>query len=176
MRNGEPTAAVDYVSRNCKTRCLDATGRALLEADLRGWWRGTAAATRRTYLVENGTKVKLYKAIKQARRFVVDTDLEAWVDDQNVRKGINPLPRSLLQKTIAVKRHLGIEPTANHWSARRWMQSWRKRRGIQLRRGAVREQLTIEQMHEQVIYRSAQSRPVVVCSFWLAVLQVDKNQ
>jgi len=98
MRNGEPTAAVDNVSRSCKTRCLNATGRAPLEADLRGWWRGTAAATRRTYLVEDGAKVKLYKAIKQARRFVVDTDLEAWVDDQNVRKGINPFPRTFCKR------------------------------------------------------------------------------
>ena len=37
MNNGEPTAAVEYVSRSKKTRCWDAASKQQLEADLRDW-------------------------------------------------------------------------------------------------------------------------------------------
>ena len=38
MNNGEPTAAVEYISRTNKTRSWDAACKGQLEADLRDWW------------------------------------------------------------------------------------------------------------------------------------------
>ena len=85
MNNGEPTAAVEYLSRSSKTpRCLDAPSKRQLEADLREWWRATDVDTRQKYLVVDETNAAMHKAIVQARRFAVDSSLEAWVDIQNV--------------------------------------------------------------------------------------------
>ena len=92
MSNGEPAAAVEYVSRSSKTRCLDASSKGQLEADLREWWRATDVDTCQTYLVVDETNPEMHKAIVQARRFAVDSTLEAWVDIQNVQKGIKPGP------------------------------------------------------------------------------------
>ena len=107
MNNGEPTAAVEYVSRSSKTRCLDASSKGQLEADLREWWRATDVDTRQTYLVVDETNAKLHKHIIQARRFAVDSSLEAWVDIQNVEKGINPGPGIVMQQAVVVKTHRG---------------------------------------------------------------------
>ena len=51
MNNGDPTAALHYVSRSSKTRCLDAWSKADLEAELREWWTATDVDARRTHLV-----------------------------------------------------------------------------------------------------------------------------
>ena len=96
-------------------------------------------------------------AIVQAKRFLVDGALEEWVDSQNVQKGINPVPAIVLQEAVAVKRRIGVEHPANRQSSRRWLQRWRRRRGIQLRRGAVREHLTRDQMHRKVTQGAAQT-------------------
>ena len=155
MDNGDPTAAVQYVSRSSKTRCSDPSTKAELETELREWWRATDVDTRQTYLVVDETKAQMHKAIVQARRFVVDSTLEGWVDIQNVQKGINPAPAIVMQQAVAVKRRIGVEHPANRQSSRRWLQRWRCRCGIQLRRGNVRELLSVDQMHGKVIHGAA---------------------
>ena len=152
MNNGEPTAAVGYVSRSQKTRCWDAASKQQLEADLRDWWSATDVDTRQTYLVVDERNAAMHKAIVQAKRFAVDGTLEAWVDTQNVQKGINPAPGIVMQQAAAVKRRIWVEQPANRPSSRRWLQRWRRRCGIQLRRGNVRERLSVEQMHGKVMH------------------------
>ena len=120
-------------------------------------WRQTAdVETRLRYLVVDETDAKMHKAIVQAKRFVVDGTLEAWVVTQNVQKGINPAPGIVMQQAIAVKSRIGVEHPANRRSSRRWLQRWRRRCGTQLRRGNVREQLTPHQMHGKVTHGAAQ--------------------
>ena len=63
MNNGEPTAAVEYLSRSSKTRCFDASSKGQLEADLREWWRATDVETRQTRLVLDETNAKMHQAI-----------------------------------------------------------------------------------------------------------------
>ena len=109
MNNGEPTAAVGYVSRSQKTRCWDAASKQQLEADLRDWWSATDVDTRQTYLVVDERNAAMHKAIVQAKRFAVDGTLEAWVDTQNVQKGINPAPGIVMQQAAAAKRRIGVE-------------------------------------------------------------------
>ena len=155
MNNGEPTAAVQYVARSQKTRCCDAASKEQLEADLRDWWRATDVEERQTYLVVDETNAKMRKAIVQAKRFAVDGTLEAWVDNQNVQKGIFPAPGIVMQQAVAVKRSMGVEHPANRRSSRRWLQRWRHRCGIQLRRGLVQEQLSVHQMHGKVMHGAA---------------------
>ena len=167
MNNGEPTAAVEYLSRSSKSRCSDASSKRQLEADLREWWRATDVDTRQTYLVVDETNAAMHKAIVQARRFAVDSSLEAWVDNQNVEKGINPGPGIVMQQAVAVKRRIGVEHAANRRSVRRWLQRWRSRCGIQLRRGNVRERLSVDQMHGKVLHGAARKSSRGVGSFWV---------
>ena len=176
MNNGEPTAAVEYVSRSKKSRCCDAASQRQLETDLRDWWRATDVHTRQTYLVVDETNAKMHKAIVQARRFAVDGALEAWVDTQNVQKGINPAPGIVMQQAVAVKRRIGVEHPANRRSSRRWLQRWRRRRGIQLRRGTVREQLSVDQMHGKVIHGAARKSRRGVGWFWVGRVQGRKKR
>ena len=150
LNNGEPTAAVEYVSRSNKTKCWDGVKKGKLEADLRSWWNAADAETRQRHMVADESNANMHKAFVQAKRFIVDGTLEEWVDSQNVQKGINPVPAIVLQEAVSVKRRMGVEHPANRQSSRRWLQRWRRRRGIQLRRGNVREHLTREQMHGKV--------------------------
>lgn len=155
MNNGEATAAVEYISRSNKTRSWDAASKAQLEADLMDWWRAAADDTRQTYLVMDETNAKMHNAIVQARRFTVDGTLEAWVDTQNVKKGINPSPGIVMQQAVALKSRIGVEHPANRQSSRRWLQRWRRRCGIKLQRGNVRERLSVDQMHGKVMHGAA---------------------
>ena len=112
-------------------------------------------------------KPQMHKAIVQARRFAVDSTLEGWVDIQNVEKGINPAPGIVMQQAVAVKRRIGLDHPANHRSARRWLQRWRCRCGVQLRRGNVRERLSVDQMHRKVIHGAARKCSRGVGWFWV---------
>merc|ERR1712015_59142 len=87
------------------------------------------------------------KAIVQAKRFAVDGTLEAWVESQNVQKGINPAPGNVMQQAVAVKSRIGLEHSANRRTSRKWLYRWRRRCGMQLRRGHVREMLSMQEMH-----------------------------
>ena len=153
--NGEPTAADKYVSRSNKTKCWDAASKGQLEADLRDWWRATDVGTRQTYPVVDETNGRMHKAIVQARRFAVDGTLGAWVDTQNVQKGINPAPGIVMRQAVAVERHIGVEHPANRRSSRRWLQRWRRQCGTQLRRGNAREKLSVHQKHGKVKHGAA---------------------
>ena len=150
MSSGDTASALEYVSGSSKTKWFDASTKEHLEAELRDWWRDTDLETRQTYLVMGETNAVMHNAIVQARRFAVDCTLEAWVDTQNVQKGIHPAPGIVMQEANAVKTRIGVEPTANRTSLRRWLQRWRGRRGVQLRRGHVRERLLVEEMHGKV--------------------------
>ena len=171
LNNGEPTAAVEYVARSNKTTCWDAVRKGKLEADLRDWWKAADVETRQRHVVVDESN---RKAIVQAKRFVVDGTLEEWVDSQNVQKGINPVPAIVLQEAVAVKRRIGVEHPANRQSSRRWLQRWRRRRGIRLRRGNVREHLTRDQMHRKVTHGAAQKSTGGSTGFGLPERGVEK--
>ena len=159
LNNGEPTAAVEYVARSNKTTSWDCVRRGKLEAELRDWWKAADVETRQRHVVVDESNANMHKAFVQAKRFIVDDTLEEWVDSQNVQKGINPVPAIVLQEAVSVKRRIGVEHPANRQSSRRWLQRWRRRRGIQLRRGNVREQLSVHQMHGKVTHGAAQKSP-----------------
>ena len=156
LNNGEPTAAVEYVARSNKTTCWDGVKKGKLEAELRDWWKAADVETRQRHMVVDESNANMHKACVQAKRFIVDGTLEEWVDSQNVQKGINPVPAIVLQEAVSVKRRIGVEHPANRQSSRRWLQRWRRRCGIQLRRGNVREHLTRDQMHWKVKHGAAQ--------------------
>ena len=89
----------------------------------------------------------LHSAIEQARRFIVDEELDCWVADQNVSKGINPVPGITLREASMVKRRIGVDDPKTHRGARQWMQRWRRRRGLRLRKFAPSEPMEKKDMH-----------------------------
>ena len=175
MNNGEPTAALQYVSRSRKTRCLGAWTNADLGAELREWGTAADVDTLRTHLVVDERKQQMHKAIVQARRFAVDSTLEGWVEIQNVEKGINPAPGIVMQQAVAVKRRIGLDHPANHRSALRWLQRWLCRCGIQPRRNNVRERLSVDQMHRKVIHGAARTCSRKVGWFSVGCGEIAKN-
>ena len=171
LNNGEPTAAVEYVARSNKTTSWDGVRKGKLEADLRDWWKAADVETRQRHVVVDESN---RKAIVKAKRFVVDGALEKWVDSQNVQKGINPVAAIVLQEAVAVKNRIGLEHSGNRQSSRRWLQRWRRRRGIHLRRGNVREHLTRDQMHGKVTHGAAQKSTGGSTGFGLPGRGVEK--
>ena len=97
--------------------------------------------------------MKMQNAFKEAQRFNVDAGLEAWVEDQNVQKGINPAPSLVLGQASMLKASLGVKPAGTRKGERRWMQRWRARRGLQLRKFPAQERLPVELMHRKVRHR-----------------------
>ena len=92
----------------------------------------------------------MQNAFKQAERFSVDVGLEAWVEDQNVQKGINPAPSLLLRQASMLKASLGVNSAPSRRGERRWMQRWRARRGLQLRKFPAQEHLPVDRMQRKV--------------------------
>ena len=146
-----------------------------MEADLRDWWKAADVETRQRHVVVDESNANMHEAFVQAKLFIVDGTLEEWVDSQNVQRGINPVPAIVLQEAVSVKRRIGVEHPANRQSSRRWLQRWRRRRGIQLRRGNVREHLTRDQMHRKVKHGAAQKSTGGSTGFGLPGRRVEKN-
>ena len=175
MNEGEPTAALDYVSRSKKNKCWESATKGQLEAELRDWWRATDVDKRQAYLVLDESNRKMHRAILQARRFAVDGTLEAWVDTQNVQKGINPAPGVVMEQAVALKRRLGVEAPVGRQSSRRWLQRWRRRRGIHLRRENVRERLSADEMRRKATHRAARKLSTGWSGFLLGGVRAPKN-
>ena len=136
-----------------KGKDLDHTMAAQAEAELREWWRGADDATKQSHRVKEGASIRMQNAFKQAQRFNVDAGLEAWVEDQNVQKGINPAPSLLLRQASMLKASLGVNAAGTRRGERRWMQRWRARRGLQLRKFPAQERLPVELMQRKVRHR-----------------------
>ena len=95
----------------------------------------------------------MHSAIQRARRFLVDLDLEEWVHEQNVQRGISPVPTVVLRAAAAAKRRRGVEVPRQHSSSRRWLQRWRTRCGLRLRRFKA-----LEVLPEAVLRKKAKPR------------------
>ena len=106
MRDGEPTAALAFLKSKHKGEPTAAAAWVEVEADLQAWWVSADEATKNAHTLLDETNRRLHTAIQQAQRFIVDEELESWVADQNVGKGINPVPGVTLQEAGRLKRRL----------------------------------------------------------------------
>ena len=154
MNEGEPTAAMAYIQSKRKGKDFDHTMAAQAEAELREWWRGADDATKQSHRVqEEGASNNVQNCFKQAQRFNVDAGLEAWVAEQNIQKGINPAPSLTLRQASMLKASLGVNAAPTRRGERRWMQRWRARRGLQLRKFPAQERLPVDLMQRKVDHR-----------------------
>ena len=146
MHHGEPTAAMGYILSKRKGKGLDHTSVTQAESELRGWWRRADDATKRSHLVTGEASIKMQNAFRQAQRFTVEVDLEGWVEDQKVHKGINPAPGLVLRHASMLKASKGVGAASTCRGERRWLQRWRSRRVLQLRKFPVQERLSVDHM------------------------------
>ena len=147
MRDGEPTAAMTFLRSKYKGPAPIATQWADMESELREWWISADENTKTKHRNISDANQNMHNAIKAAQRFIVDDDLEAWVAHQNVSKGINPAPALTLQEARVVKERMGVQAPRTHRGARQWLQRWRRRRELRLRKFPVLEPLDERDMH-----------------------------
>ena len=62
-------------------------------------------------------------------------------------KGINLVLALALQEARVVKERMGVEAPRTHRGARQWLQRWRRRREVRLRKFPVLEHLDETDMH-----------------------------
>ena len=165
MRDGEPTAAMAFLKSKHKGEPTAATAWVEVEADLQAWWVSADEATKNAHTLLDETNRRLHTAIQQAQRFIVDEELESWVADQNVGKGINPVPGVTLQEAGRLKRRLGVDVARTHRGARQWMQRWRRRRGLRLRKFPPIEPLEKNDMQGKASAGRAQKTTNLVICF-----------
>ena len=103
---GEPTAA--FLKNACKESDSDAKAWVEVESSLRAWWASADEDTKEAHTQIAATNKHLHGAIKRARRFIVDEELESWVAEQNVSKGINPVPALTLREASVLKGLHGV--------------------------------------------------------------------
>ena len=141
MRDGEPTAAMTFLKSKRKAADPNAARWVAMESELREWWISVDEDTKNKHTNISDRNQDMHHAIQQAQRFVVDDDLESWVAHQNVSKGINPVPALTLQEARVVKQRIGVQAPRTHRGARQWLQRWRRRRELRLRKFPVLEPL-----------------------------------
>jgi hypothetical protein len=172
MHEGEPAAAIEYIRSKRKGKELSAACVGELEAGLREWWGGADAATKKSHRVFDAANDKMRNAIKQARRFTVDLNLETWIEEQNVQKGINPTTSNVIRQANAEKHRAGVDIPSAHRASKQWLRRWRLRRGLRLRKFPALEGLTTEQMHSKATLRGGPTlgiHPNPDAQYWVQV-------
>ena len=122
-----------------------------VEEDLRAWWITADAITRERHRVVRDDNAKLHKAIKTAIKFMVDAELEYWVEEQNVVKGISPAPGIIINRANEIKTKLGVLTPKSRKGCRKWMARWRRRRTVRLRTLPTQQRIPVEEMHGKAL-------------------------
>ena len=149
MRDGEPTAAVAFLKSRHTGEPTAAPAWVAVEAELQAWWRGADEATKNAHTQVDEANRRMRVAVEQAQRFLVDQELESWVADQNVRKGINPVPSLTLEEAGRLKRRFGVQIPRTRKGDRAWMRRWRRRMGLRLRKFPAHEPLENKDLHDK---------------------------
>ena len=154
---GEPTAAAEYVRRSRRCPHPESHMAAVAE-ELRVWWTSADATTRERHRVISDDNAGLHKAIRSATKFLVDAELENWVEEQNVQKGISPTPGVMIGRANEIKTKHGVLTPRSRKGCRRWVARWRRRRTVRLRLLPTQQRIPDEEMHSKAIVSSAPPR------------------
>ena len=119
---------------------------------LLAWWLSADAVTKEMHIVMSDRNGDMHTAIRKATRFKVDIELEAWVEDQNMQKGISPVPSVFLRRANEMKAAHGLQIPKTHKGSRKWMARWRVRRAVKLRLLPARERIAVEDKHQKVTH------------------------
>ena len=134
LRGGEPTAAMDYLRRGARCKDRAAVMTDAVEAKVRTWWRESSWGARRLLINVDGADPKKKWAVAKTRRFLAECNLDIWVEDQNMRKGITPMSSLVLEKGKHALRIHGASCARTRKAGFQWLRRWRRRHGVRLKR------------------------------------------
>ena len=155
LREGEPTAAIDYLRVACRRKDRAAVVSPAVEEKLRSWWRETSAATKRLHINVEGAAAKKKWAVAKARRFLAEGNLDIWVERQNMKKGITPMSSLVPEKGRHELRIAGIAAAKTRKGGLQWLRRWRRRCGVRLKKLAALDTPTEEEIAQKAWVRGA---------------------
>ena len=132
MRDGELTTAMAFLRSQRKAADPDTACRAEMESDLREWWMHADEDRTNKHTNIGDTNQSMHNAIKEAKRFIVEEELESWLVHQNAERASTQCPQPPFRKLVT--QRVGVEAPRTHCGSRQWLQRWRRRRGHILRR------------------------------------------
>ena len=148
MREGEPTAALRFLASSARSQAQPALCE--LNARLCKWWGETPRGLRDA-LIEEASPPPPRPALDKARKFLIEAGLVAWVDEQNVGKGITPRSAVLLEQAHKLQSAAGVKIPARKKSkyAYQWLRRWRERWAIRMSTLAPNEMLPVPELREK---------------------------
>ena len=149
LQNGEPTASIRFLATaSRKSSDMDITQQA---NSVRTWWRSSTLQERTRITDEAVLTPPERAALTRARKFLFEADLEAWVDTQNVGKGITPRSAVVLEAADAMSagRELQMLARRKRKYAFQWLRRWRQRWAVHVASMAVNEVLPVPQLQEK---------------------------
>ena len=150
LAHGEPTAAMGFIRLKASTKPDVDAFVARAQDRLLAWWRDTPDDTKNKLVQEEGESQPPHKSVAAAKKFLVQYNLQAWVERQNLEKGLTPISPLVRNQALVCAREQGVPFPIKTKHVQKWMQRWRTRHGLRLRVLPTKEPLTIIQMHEKV--------------------------
>ena len=149
LQNGEPTASIRFLATAArKSSDMDIAQQA---DSVRTWWCSSTLQERTRITDEAVLTPPERAALTRARKFLFEADLEAWVDNQNVGKGITPRSAVVLEAADAMSagRELPMRAIRKRKCAFQWLRRWRQRWAVHVASMAANEVLPVPQLQEK---------------------------
>ena len=149
LHAGEPTAALRFLTQCSKpSKTLDMQK----EADsLQKWWWSCSVPERDRLVQEESLPPQGKTALSRARKFLVESDLERWVDRQNVERGITPHSAVVLEEahTLSLGRRVPVQRRRKKKHAYQWLRRWRMKWAVRLTSVPPNEILPVPVLQEK---------------------------
>ena len=149
LQNGEPTASIRFLATAArKSSDMDIAQQA---DSVRTWWCSSTLQERTRITDEAVLTPPERAALTRARKFLFEADLEAWVDNQNVGKGITPRSAVVLEAADAMSagRELPMRAIRKRKCAFQWLRRWRQRWAVHVASMEANEVLPVPQLQEK---------------------------
>ena len=146
LRKGEPTASQRYLRDRCGFPAEGAAER--VQEEVEAWWQVTEPTARSLCVAEPQPGRESW-ALTTARAFLLEARLEAWVSEQNLRKGLTPSSALVLEEASRAASALHQPPSSRRRKKHdfQWLRRVRKRCGLHLGQLRPLEHLEPEEMH-----------------------------
>ena len=151
LRDGEPTAAANYLQRTVRGKGEAARDGRADEELLRGWWRCATVAEKEAVLAVTDAEKQKKRAVTEGRRVLAESDLESWVRDQNIRKGISPMSSVVLERANRALGKAGVAGARTRKAGFQWLRRWRRRWGLRLRKLPPLEKPSEEEVRQKAV-------------------------
>ena len=149
LQAGEPTAAIRFLTLTTRAEATSTVRKDA--AELRTWWLSCTVDARNLLITEESLTQYGQAALNRARKFLVESDLEAWVDTMNVTKGITPHSAVVLEKShkLCIEHHVPLNGRKRKKHAFQWLRRWRRKWAVHVSTLPPNEMLPVSQLQEK---------------------------